>query len=227
MIKIVDAFNLSRLNGPFTVQPLAKFSQGATLLQINALIFPELKQRSKFSTGKRSPALRQVGDWFPGKDHRVCFTRSGAQARFFFIAFGLSDCQLQRRSDRIPGCVFNVKHAARFVRMGFRRSVNDERAHHNDSTLLDQARYMLCLADNGFNLLIAQDTPAMAAWNDSQWAIFRVRIIKMEPQRYNSLQRTGWSVRVDYAFFRRPRSPARHLVFVAERYSCVLVPGNQ
>src|SRR4029077_16353020 len=89
MIKIVDAFNLSRLNGPFTVQPLAKFSQGATLLQINVLIFPELKERSKFSTGKRSPALRQVCDWFPDQDHqRVPFQRLKPIS---FIAHGTTE----------------------------------------------------------------------------------------------------------------------------------------
>ncbi|MGB9121974.1 MAG: hypothetical protein WCE73_15235 [Candidatus Angelobacter sp.] len=93
----------------------------------------------------------------------------------------LCDCQLQWCRYRIPGRVFNVKHAARFVRVGFRRCVNDERAHHNDTALLDQARYMLYLADNGFDLLIAQNALAMAAWNDPQWTIFLVRVIEMEP----------------------------------------------
>jgi hypothetical protein len=49
--------------------------------------------------------------------------------------------------------------------------VNEERAHHNDAALLDQARYMPYLANNGFNLLIAQNTLAMAARNHPEWAI--------------------------------------------------------
>ena len=61
--------------------------------------------------------------------------------------------------------------------MGFRRSVNKERSHYYDTALLDQACYMLYLADNGFNLLITQNTLAMAAWNHPQWTIFLVRVI--------------------------------------------------
>jgi hypothetical protein len=63
------------------------------LLQISALIIPELQERAEFSISERSPVLRQIANGFPSKDHRVCFIRSGAKAHFFFIAYGTAEAE--------------------------------------------------------------------------------------------------------------------------------------
>src|SRR6478735_11061258 len=68
-VKVVDAFNLSGLYRPLAAQTLVEFCESAALFEIGTLVVPELQQRAEFSISKRTPVLRQVGDWFPGKDH--------------------------------------------------------------------------------------------------------------------------------------------------------------
>src|SRR5690242_7500230 len=66
-IKIVDAFNLAGFNRPLAAQTLVEFCESAALLEIGTLVIPEPEQRAEFSVSKRTPVLRQIGDWFPDK----------------------------------------------------------------------------------------------------------------------------------------------------------------
>src|SRR5262249_11643438 len=106
-IEIVDALDLPGFNRPFAAETFVEFRESTALLEISALIFPELEQRPEFSVSERTPVLGQVGDWFPDEDHRVCFTRMGANAHLFFLVRRyFSDVPLKARlccSFSFPG----------------------------------------------------------------------------------------------------------------------------
>jgi hypothetical protein len=48
-INVVHAFDLAGLNRPLTAEALIEFSESAALLEVGALIVPELEQRTEFS----------------------------------------------------------------------------------------------------------------------------------------------------------------------------------
>lgn len=67
-VKIVHAFDLSRLNRPLPNETLPEYFQRARLIEIATLIVPELQQRTKFAVRQTAPVSRQILEsWWPAK----------------------------------------------------------------------------------------------------------------------------------------------------------------
>ena len=105
--------------------------------------------------------------------------------------------------------------------------MNNERPHSQDSTRGYQAIDCWYVSRKLMNLVIAQNAQRMGSRQNTQRTILRCRVVEMNAQSQNLAQGSCRSVRVNYIFFYRPRTPAGRFFAFTKRYSRILMPYHQ
>jgi hypothetical protein len=98
------------------------------------------------------------------------------------------------------GSILSVYHASGRVILALRRCVNDQGPHANNAAGLDRAFCRVWHRRNFLNFNICKNAAKMSFGNYSERPVGRRRIIKMNAQRENLLERLGRRMRLDHAF---------------------------